>query len=203
MKNHVLRDYSSKTDGQLGDFGLHIATSLNGNATFTTPPVTPAVLTTQSNGFNTAVSACVNGTPANTLAKNTLRAALIATLDQLATYVELTANNDPQKIISSGFSLASNQRNPAVPGMTSILSVTNVASGKLDVELSVADNAWAYIVEYTAQPNGAKLTATFTNPRDVTLTGLTPGTLYFIRVQVMGSGNQVTEWCDVVQHMAT
>jgi hypothetical protein len=187
----------------LGDFALHVATDLTGNANFTTPPVTPAALTTQANGFNTAVSACVNGTPANTLAKNTLRAALIATLDQLATYVELTANNDPQKIVSSGFSLASTTRTPQVPGVTSITAITNVAPGKLGLELAVADNAWAYVVEYTAQPGGAVKTATFTNPHDVVLTGLTSGTTYSIRVQVMGSGNQVTEWCAPVSAMAT
>jgi len=113
------------------------------------------------------------------------------------------AANDAAKIISSGFNLASNTRNPVAPGVTSILSVTNVASGKLGLELQVADNAWAYVVEYTAQPNGAKQTQTFTNPHDVTLTGLTAGTMYAIRVQVMGSGNQVTEWCDTVSHMAT
>ncbi len=203
MKNHVLRDYSGKTDGQLGDFALHVATDLTGNANFTTPPVTPAALTAQATGFNTAVSACVNGTPANTLTKNTLRAALVATLDQLAAYVELTANNDPEKIISSGFNLASTTRTAQVPGMTSIMSVTNVASGKLGLELQVADNAWAYIVEYTALPNGAVKTATFTNAHDVTLTGLTPGTMYSMRVQVMGSGNQVTEWSNTVQQMAT
>jgi hypothetical protein len=203
MKNHVLRDYSTKTDGQLGDFALHVATSLTGNANFTTPPVTPAALTTQATGFNTAVSACVNGTPAQTLTKNTLRAALVATLDQLAAYVELTANNDPQKIISSGFNLASTTRTAQVPGMTSIMSVTNVASGKLGLELEVADNAWAYVVEYTALPNGAVKTATFTNAHEVTLTGLAPGTTYSMRVQVMGSGNQVTEWSNTVQQMAT
>jgi len=203
MKNHVLRDYSGKTDGQLGDFALHVATDLTGNANFTTPPVTPAALTTQATGFNTAVSACVNGTPAQTLTKNTLRAALIATLDQMAVYVELTANNDPQKIVSSGFNLANPSRTTQVPGMTSIMSVTNVASDKLGLELEVADNAWAYIVEYTAQPGGATKTATFTNPHGATLTGLVSATMYSLRVQVMGSGNQVTEWSNTVQQMAT
>jgi hypothetical protein len=203
MKNHVLRDYSGKQDGQLGDFALHIATSFTGNANFTTPPITPAALTTQANGFNTAVSACVDGTQEDTLTKNTLRLALIATLDQLANYVELTANNDPLKIVSSGFSLASTTRTHQVPGMTSILSATNVASGKLGLELQVADHAWAYIVEYTALPGGAVKTATFTNPHDVTLTGLTSGSTYSIRVLVMGSGNQVTEWCAPVSAMAT
>ncbi|MGA2028473.1 MAG: hypothetical protein ABSG87_00155 [Verrucomicrobiota bacterium] len=104
-KNHILRDYAKKTNGQLGDFTLHVADALTGNANFTTPPVTPAALTTQGNGFNAAVSVCVGSTPADTLNKNTLRDQLIVTLDTLATYVELTANNDPQKIMSSGFGL--------------------------------------------------------------------------------------------------
>jgi hypothetical protein len=203
MKNHVLRDYSGKSDGQLGDTALHVATDLDGNVNFTTPPVTPAALTTQANGFNTAVAACLDGTSADTLAKKTLRAALIATLDLLANYVEFTANNDPQIIISSGFSLASTTRTSLAPGMTSITSVTNVATGKLGLDLEVADNAWAYVVEYTALPNGAVKTATFTNPHDVTLTGLTSATMYSMRAQVMGSGNQVTEWSNTVQQMAT
>ena len=204
MKNRVLRDYAAKADGQLGDTALHVATSLTGNANFTTPTIPPATLTTQANGFNTAAAKALNGTPSDTLDKTNKRAALIASLDQLATYVDLIANGDAAIILSSGFNLASSSsRTPAVPGTTSILSVTNVASGKLGLDLQVAANAWAYIVEYTALPSGAKLTATFTNPHDVTLTGLTPGTNYSIRVQVMGSGNQITEWSDAVQHMAT
>jgi hypothetical protein len=204
MKNRVLRDYSTKTEGQLGDFALHVATSLTGNVNFTTPTIPPATLTTQANGFNTAAAKALNGTPADTLDKTNKHDALIASLDQLATYVDLIANGNAAIILSSGFSLASSSaRTPAVPGTTSILSVTNVASGKLGLDLQVAANAWAYIVEYTALPSGAKLTATFTNPHDVTLIGLTPGTIYSIRVQVMGSGNQITEWSDAVQHMAT
>jgi hypothetical protein len=203
MKNRILRDYSGKADGQLGDFGLHVATSMTGNVNFTSPPITPVALTTESTGFNVAVAASLNGTQADTLAKKVKREALIATLDQLASYVELTALNDAQKILSSGFSLASTSRTPLAPGMTSILSVANVASGKLGLELAAADNAWAFVVEYTALPNGVTQHKTFTNPHEATLTGLTPGTMYSIRVQVMGSGNQVTEWCDTVQHMAT
>ena len=199
----VLRNYGRKADGDLGDFGLHIGTKMTGNVNFTTPPFTIASLTTATNNFMASAAASLNGTPADTLNKKNLREALIGLLNQLATYVELVANNDPAKILSSGFSLASTSRTPAVPGMTSILSVDNVASGKLGLNLQVADNAWAYVVEYTALPGGAVKTATFTNSHEATLTGLTPGTMYSIRVQVMGSGNQTTEWCDAVQHMAT
>ena len=55
MKHRILRDNSGKTDAQVGDFALHIATSMNGNANFTTPPMTPAVLTSQGNALNLAV----------------------------------------------------------------------------------------------------------------------------------------------------
>jgi hypothetical protein len=181
-----------------------VAVSLTGNGSFTTPPITPAALTTQANGFITSVAACLNGSPANTLAKNTLRAALLGSLDTLATYVDLTSANDAQKIVSAGFDLANTAaRTPAAPGATAIVSIANTASGKLELELQAADNAWCYIVEYTATPGGTAKTATFTNARDAELTGLASGTMYSIRAQVMGSGNQVTDWSDAVQHMAT
>jgi hypothetical protein len=202
-KIHILRDYAKRADGQLGDFTLNVASSMTGNANFATPPITPAALTTQGNGFNTAVATAMSGSIADTLNKNMLRTALINTLDTLATYVELTSNNDPVKLISSGFDLTNPSHATAVPGMTAILSVTNVASGKLGLQLQTAANAWCYIVEYTALPNGAVKTMTFTSLRDVVLTGLTSGTMYSMRALVMGSGNQITDWCDAVQHMAT
>jgi hypothetical protein len=87
--------------------------------------------------------------------------------------------------------------------MTSISAVTNVASGKLGLVVAVADNAWAYIVEYTNLTTNAVKTQVFTDPHGMVLTGLTPGVNYSIRVQVMGSGNQVTEFCEAVTHMAT
>ena len=203
-KNKIIRSYHGLSDAQFGDFGLHIANALAGNATFPTPPTTAAALTTQTDAYITAVAACLHGTPSDTLAKNTQRTALITTLDTLATYVELTANNDPAKILSAGFSLQSPAtHNPAVPEPSSILAVTNEASGKLRVNLAVGKNAWAYFVEYTAVPGGTPKLAGFTNPHDAVLAGLTPGTNYSLRVQVMGSANQTTDWSDAVQHMST
>ena len=203
MKNRVLRDYATKGEGLLGDFALLVATSLTGNVNFTTPPILPAALTTQATTYNTAVANALNGTPADTLDKTKKHDALIAVLDQLANYVDLIANGDAAIILSSGFNLFSASRTPAVPGPTVVLGATNVATTKLGLDLNVADNAWAYIVEYTALPNGAVKTAVFTNPHDATLTGLTPGTIYSIRAQVMGVGNQLTQWSNTIQQMAT
>ena len=192
-KHKITHSYANLPDAQLADFGLHIATSLTGNATFATPPTAPAALTTQANTYLAAVAACVHGTPSDTLDKNTKRAALITTLDTIATYVELTANNDPAKILSAGFSLQTPSHTPVAPTGSSILAVANPASGKLGLDLQVDKNGWAYLVEYTALPSGAPKLGVFTDPHHAELTGLTPGANYSLRVQVIGSGIQMTD----------
>jgi hypothetical protein len=203
-KYHLLRNYSLKSDSDLADFALNVSTKLTGNAALTSPPTSGAALKAQAIAFNALIAACQNGTKSDTLNKDIARAALIATLDALASYVEMEAQNDPTVLTSSGFILANPNRPASVPpGNTSILSVTNLASGKFGLELLVAKNAWCYVVECSAQPGGPTLTMIFTDPHNAVFTGLTPGTMYQIRAKVMGSGNQETEWCEAVTHMAT
>ena len=202
-KYHILRNYSELPDGQLGEFALHVATALTGNANFTTPPVTPAALTTAANNFITALAAAVDGNPTAIANKNALRTTLIGLLDQEADYVELTSLNNQTKLLSSGFHLASTTRSPAVPGKTCLLAVANVATTKLGLKLAVADNAWAYVVETSVNGGPWTMAEIFTDPHDAVLTGLTPGVTYAIRVQVHGSGNQRSEYCDPVMHMCT
>ena len=149
------------------------------------------------------MAASLHGTPSDTLDKNTKRTALINALDNIVTYVELTANNDPAKMLSAGFSLQSLSHTTKVPTGSSILSVRNTASGKLGLDLAVDKNGRAYLVEYTALPSGVAKLAVFTDPHAAELVGLTPGTNYSLRVEVMVSVNQTTDWSDAVQHMST
>lgn len=139
--------------------------------------------------------------------KNALRVSVVGALDQTADYVEYTAGNNEVKltssVTSSGFGLANTGHGTAVPGMTAILSVTNPASTKLELELQVADNAWCYLIQ-TRTAAGAWTTAlVVTNPHDAVLTNLVPGTNCDIRACTMGSGNQTSDWCDVVSHIST
>ena len=202
-KYHILRSYSDKPDSQVADFALHVATALTGNAAFTTPTILPATLTTQANSFNTAIALADNGTPAQTADKNAKRVIVLASLDTLATYVELTAGNDQTKMLSSGFDLASTSRATAVPGDTFIRAVINTSTTRLGLDIPSAENAWCYLVEYTGVSQSQAHLAVFTSLDGIELTGLTPGTMYSLRVQVMGSKNQVSKWSDPVQHMAT
>jgi len=202
-KLRLLRSYNQLADAPLADFGLHVAGKLDGNAAFPNLPFTVAALTAKANELSTSIGVAADGTKEDTAHKNAVRAELIAMLDTLAGYVEITAQNNEEKMLSSGFGLANTGRTPAVPGMTSILSVTNLATTKLGLELAVADNAWGYIVAISSAPGVWMMVNTFTDPHDVVLSGLTPGTVYAIRVQVIGSGNQRSEWCEPVSHMST
>jgi hypothetical protein len=202
-KYHILRNYLEMDDSPLGEFGLKIGTGMTGNANFTSPPFTGAQITTKSNDYINGVAAALNGTPEDTANKSVLQTALLAALDQTADYVEYIAQNDQAKILSAGFTLASTSRAQALVGNTGILSVTNLASTKLELELQVAPNAWCYIIQTSTSPGVWTTALIVTNPHDAVLTNLTPGTTYGIRACAMGSGNQQSEWSDAVNHMST
>ena len=114
-KNHILHDYPQLSDGLLGDFALNVASKLGTSSTYAASPVVPGDLTSAANGFTAAVGAALTGSPADTLFKNTQRAALIGMLDKIVTFVELVANNDPAIMINAGFALASTSRTAQVP----------------------------------------------------------------------------------------
>jgi hypothetical protein len=204
-KYHLLRDYSQSQDAPLGDFALHTAAMLDGNTKLPAPPVKPADLIIAANAFIAAIAVCVDGTRQDTLNKITLRTALIGNLDDNANYVELTAKNDPQILASSGYNLASTGAvKPAPVGTVAITGVTNLGGGSLNLTLDMGPNVWG--VEVQVSTDGGKTwvpAGYFTDPRNVSPVGLTPGTMYSIRACVHGSSNQVSAWSDPVSHMAT
>jgi hypothetical protein len=202
-KNHILRDYQRQKDGELGEKALHVGAMMTGNPNFKTPTVTPGDLTTAANNFITAVGVCVDGTSQDTIHKNALKKALIAMLDTLADYVESNSNNDPEVMASSGFTLANTDKvTPAPVGTVTIIAVTNSGAGCLNLGMSYGPNVWGFEVQVSSAPGVWVPAGYFTDPNNVTPSNLTPGTMYAIRVRVHGSKNQVSDWSDVVNHMA-
>jgi hypothetical protein len=203
LRQHLLHNYIKLTDAELGNSALHVSAQVDGNANFTTSPVTPAALNTAATGFLAAMAVCQDGTKQDTLHKNALRDALISQLDELAAYVEITAKNNAEVMVSSGFNLTSTTAvKPAPVGAVSITAVSNAAGGSLNLAMDYGPNVWAFETQVSTAPNVWVAAGYFTHPRNVTLTNLTPGTLYNIRVRVHGSRNQVSDWSDPVSHMA-
>ena len=204
-KYHLLHDYSQLPEDGLGDFALHIAASMDGNPKFPNPKVKPADIKAAALAFQASLATCQDGTRQDTLHKNGLKAALIALLDQNLADVELTANNNPEILKSAGYNLANPAAGskPAPVGTVSIIGVTNAGSGSLNLALDIGPNVWGVEVQSSLN-NGPWMPAGyFTDPRNVTPAGLTPGQMYNLRVRVHGSYNQVSDWSDAVQHMAS
>jgi hypothetical protein len=203
-KYHLLHDYQQMGDDGLGDFALHIATEMTGNANFPTPKIKPADIKTAALAFQAAVAVCKDGTKLDTLHKASLREALILLLDQNLADVELTAQNNPEVLKSSGYNLASvgGGAKPAPVGTVAVTGVTNIAGGSLNLSLDMGSNVWGVEVQVSSVAGTWVPAGYFTDPRNVTPTNLTPGTMYAIRVRVHGSSNQISDWSDPVSHMA-
>jgi hypothetical protein len=202
-KHLILRSYARLPATLLADKALLVAEKMTDNPNFTDPDVALTLLTDTANQLIAATVQAADGTKRDTAHKHALQKVLIAQLNTQANYVENAAQNSAEIILSSGFDLASTTRLPALVTGTAITAVTNVASTKLGVELVVDSNAWAYELQLSTVPDVWSLGFIFTDPRDITLTGLVPGTIYAIRVRVHGSNNQVSEWSMPVSHMAT
>ena len=201
-KNHILHDYPQFTDGRLGEFALNVASKLIGS-TYAASPVVPGDLTSAANGFTAAVGTALTGGPADTLFKNNQRKALIGMLDQIAAFVELVANNNSAIMLNAGFRLAATASAPQAPvGTVAIASVDNAGTGNLKLSLTMGPNVWGIEVQTSTGSGAFQPAGYFTDPRNVTVAGLTPGTVYTCHVRVHGSFNQVSDWSDPVSHMA-
>lgn len=203
MKINIKRSYKKQKDSVVGETALNVSNKMATNPSFPTPPTSAADLKTQAQLFIAAVGTSLHGTPQDTLHKNALKAALIATLDKQADYVESIANNNPEIIASSGFDLTnSNKTSPAPVGTVTIIGVNNSGAGCLTLDMDHGSNVWGFEVEVSTAPNVWLPAGYFTDPLDVTPQNLTPGQMYAIRVRVHGSKNQRSDWSDVVNHMA-
>jgi hypothetical protein len=202
-KQHVLRTYNKMPAPAVAEKTLLVVGKMTGNAYFTKPDVDLTLLTTTANSLIAAVAKAEDGTSEDTAHKTAILVTLRGLLDTQANYVENIAQNSEEIILSSGFDLASTSRTPALVTGSSITDVTNVASTKLDIEVTIDPNAWGYEFQVSTAPGVWVHWETYTDPHDIVLLNLVPGQMYGIRVRVLGAGNQRSEWSEPVSHMAT
>ena len=203
-QQHVLRDYSKMSDGNLGEFGLAIGGRLSGNPLFASLSALGGKITAKATEFNTAVAISATGSATDTAHKNTVRGELIVLLNTGADGVDAIAAGNVETLTASGYHLT----NPAGPapaavGTVAIAGLTNVASGKLGLNLTITGNVWAVVVESLTAPNVWTKVAVFTDLNNTVMTGLTPGASYTFRVCAMAAANQVSEWSAPITGICT
>ena len=206
MQLRVLLGFSSAGDHQLEDTAGAVIKGITGNATYPTPPVTPANLQTALTAFTTAIAAQEQGGPAATADKNNKRDALIDLLRQEAAYVQMNCGNDMAKLLSSGFEAVGTSRTQTALDAPDILSIDNGNTGQLLVKVTPIANANAYEARCAAVTGGTpgawQNGGLYTNSRSMPLNGLTPGTQYQVQVRAIGGSTGYSDWSDTVSHMS-
>jgi hypothetical protein len=81
--------------------------------------------------------------------------------------------------------------------------LTNGASTILLTTLQVISNAKSYDVEVSTDGTSWTHAVTSTKSRNITVSGLKPGTMYYLRARAVGGSTGYGNWSDPVQHMAT
>ena len=199
----VSLEFTGYSDSDLDEFTGNVITSLTGNASFPTPPVTPLILGTLNTAFHNALIAAMPGGMQLTAAKNAARLNVVGALRQEAAYVQTHASQNLQVLLSSGFYANSTNRAQSQLDKPAILSVENLATTQLLVRVTPITNAKSYQVRLAIGSNPPVDGGIFTQARRMVLTNLVTGTIYAIQVRAIGGSTGFSEWSDPVSHIVT
>jgi Fibronectin type III domain len=203
-----LESYENLGDNEVVSRGLAVYTGTNGNPHFPNPPVSPTDLKAGLDSYSSLIAESQDGSRKVIAQRKKQRKAVINMLRMLARYVEIASDGDMAVFMTSGFQPASTTKaSPAplaVPDFKKIDHGPN--SGEILIQVKKVAKAQIYEVQYAANPAGGvpsawtKMLVPSTKP--VTVTGLTPGTVYAFQVRAAGKLGY-TDWSDSVTLMCT
>jgi Fibronectin type III domain len=201
----VVIGFKKFTDADLDELAGKVIVGIPGNKNFVNPPVDPATLQAAATDFHTSIALSAGGGVYATADKNKKRDALIFLLRKLALYVEANSNSDPETILSSGFQPVVKVRTPSALPKPVIAGIDSPNTGQLVIRMNRILNAKSWEVDYAAvaangTPGTYQTLGGQTNSRALTITQLTPGTTYSVKVRAVGSAGY-SDYSDPVAHM--
>jgi hypothetical protein len=143
-----------------------------------------------------------NTVKAATAAKNDAREALLLALRKDANYVEINADNDLAKLLTSGYEAASTNRQQTVLPQVNIIDVENGQSGELKARIARVENSRGYDGRIKAASGDYGPPISFASSRSITFSDLTPGIVYTIQIRAVGGTTGLGDWSDPISHMA-
>jgi hypothetical protein len=119
---------------------------------------------------------------------------VIEGLDALAFYVQTVARFNLPLLLASGFQAKSKNYGKSKLDTPSITGIDNDSPTELDVHVTSIANAFGYEVQ-VCTGTGAWTTVKYSQQaRTITLTGLTTGTVYQVRVRALGGSTGQSDW---------
>jgi hypothetical protein len=148
------------------------------------------------------MAAAQTGGVADTAAKNNSRQTLIGMLRDVAGYVQISCNNDPAILLSSGFQMQSTNRPQVELTQPLSLSLKNGAAGQLIARVDPVKSASMYEGRIKLS-DGDWLPSVFTgDSQHIIFGGLTRGKDYTAQVRALGGSTGQSDWSDPSTHMA-
>jgi hypothetical protein len=181
-------------------YARNIATQMQGNACFPSPPVLLSTLLAAVVELEEAEVATKRRTLGMASERDAKLAAVHSLLRQLATYVVTIARQQgpdgPAVVAGSGFS----EKRPGGQGKWSLVAVPGARSGEADLRTERVGRGASYDWQYGT--DGVHwLDCARTSEAKTTLTGLTPGALYHVRFRSFFRGVE-SDWSDPITFRA-
>lgn len=195
-KRYVKTSYIKMQDAELNVFARYVITQLTGNSNFTFRAGTLDQLIAQHTAFDKALGAAIDGGKLLTKKKRDAKKALAATLQYAASVVNLQAENDILKLVSSGFILA---KEPTPKGKLPVpkkFKVMHDPEG-LGIRLQVAANKNAHVYLFFVGPVTDTYDVELLRPycstkRTRYIRNLQPGVKYACRACYLGASEDLS-----------
>ncbi|MEQ1862544.1 MAG: hypothetical protein ABMA13_21705 [Chthoniobacteraceae bacterium] len=210
MKTNAIIDFSPYTAAEFGPVAQLIHDKMTTNAaTFTAPPTSMAALQTLVTTYDTKLTARASNASADVLAFHVARTGLEEALHDLGIYVNLVAKGDPMILEKSGFPSYDSTPTPlpAHPAAPENVKLRNgdgsgTVTGRCKPDRANSTNV-AQIT--TGDPNneaGWQQVLIFNGGKAV-ITGLTVGSIVWVRFATVGAGGQLGDWSDPARIVVT
>jgi hypothetical protein len=188
-----LTGFSKLDPNTLVNTAHHIAKGVGGHPVyFPNPPIDPAALDASANTLSEAVLAAMDGGKTAKAVVKKQRKLIIQDLNLLAVFVQNVSNDDPVIFAASGFTAKPTGKSApqpvAVPSFRSLDYGAN--SGQIVVTVKAVSGGKSYFIRYAVM-NGTTPGPWTTIPaasiqKAITISGLTPQTVYGFQVQALG-----------------
>jgi hypothetical protein len=190
--NRVNISYKSLSDKDLGLKSSSIYTSLNGNTNFTFKATTLPALRTAIDDFLAKLNkSLLVHTSANISIKNIARETLVKNLRSVGEEVNLQANSDIVKLMSSGFVLSKKPEPVGIlPKPINLKVVTGLNSGELLMSVDACPNCSSYCFYYGIVSESGEILkweVEVSSKHKINVHGFKPGIRYAVKCAYKGT----------------
>jgi hypothetical protein len=179
------------TDGDLFILGNNVVGALLDNPYFQNPE--PSIATAQAacNTYSGSLALSHTGSMQQRAQKDADKQILLSIMRELSDFVNDEAKGDLVKLATCGFPL-SKDRKPVVLGMAEPKVMLCDASGEAMLSTPRVKGAFTYRHQYTKDPSVDVWPEVSSTKCKCKLKNLTPGQVYYFRILVIGTSDQVT-----------